>query len=159
MKSYYAVKYGHVWRMVKAKSANEAANYLFGIHLSYCEDHKNLGTTKPSAVKKWRELSLKAADDDLNKPKHKEPSVKTLVVWWDIPETIKFISLNITPEQAKMLNRFNNNFINLVNTPENIAKEINDFFYDEEGCFKFDEIPTPIENEKFDQIILTGFAM
>ena len=53
---YYAVKLGHVWRMHKCSSPEEACEYLFGIKLRRDIQWKDLGTRKAEAVKTLRTL-------------------------------------------------------------------------------------------------------
>lgn len=54
---YYAIKLGHVWRMHKAVSPEQACDYLFGIKLRKDMQWKDLGTRKQEAVKAWKKLT------------------------------------------------------------------------------------------------------
>ncbi len=84
---------------------------------------------------------------------------KVLIVWEEVPEEISFVRLEVSVEEAEKLKRFHMQFVNNCETPEGLATEINDYFYDNNGPFRFEKVKTILANEYFDLIIITGFIL
>lgn len=89
-------------------------------------------------------------------------SKKVLIVWSEVPEEIaQFVFLVVDETVAENLKRFNGHYINSVGTPDDLAQEMNDFFYPGNGYFKYKDniLKGPLVNQNFDLIIQCGFAL
>jgi hypothetical protein len=85
---------------------------------------------------------------------------RVLVVWNMVPEEAVFVSLpNVDEATANKMRTWHNQFVNCVDTPADMQKEIDEFFFDGEGNFKYEKIKTPLVGQVFDLIIQTGFFL
>lgn len=88
-------------------------------------------------------------------------SKKVLVVWSEVPEAIaQFVFLIVDEADAEKLKRFNGHYINSTGTPDDLAQEMNDFFYPGFGHFKYKAniLEGPLTNQ-FDLIVQCGFIL
>lgn len=87
---------------------------------------------------------------------------RVLIVWSEVPEQIaSFVVLTVDNETADKLRRFHNQYVNSTGTPDDLAQEMNDFFYGKDcGYFKFKDniVEGPLE-EDFDLIVQCGFIL
>ncbi len=91
-----------------------------------------------------------------------EPQNKrVLIVWSELPEKVCLVPLTVTQSDAERLINYNNQYINSCGTPDELQDQMNKFFYDEKGYFKFKdkEETGPIINEDFDLIVQCGFIL
>ena len=102
-------------------------------------------------------------DSRLVHMKGKNTMPNALIVWSEVPEQIaQFIVLPVDEATAQKLRRFNNQYINSCGTPEEIADEMNEFFYDKEFRFKYKEhiVEGPLgDDEAFVIIVQCGFIL
>lgn len=86
---------------------------------------------------------------------------RVLIVWSEVPEQIaQFVVLTVDADVAEKLKRFNGQYINSCGTSDELADEMNNFFYPANGYFKFKEnvVEGPLTDE-YDLIIQCGFIL
>lgn len=86
-----------------------------------------------------------------------DATVRMLVIWWDIPEEVSFVRIIVDNKTADKIRSWHNIFINQADIPEDTLTEINDFFYDKEGRFKFTKEKEQLVGVVLDYVVLTGF--
>jgi len=85
--------------------------------------------------------------------------LQVLVIFETTTEVAKLLVLSVNREDFEKLERFDGHYINCLNTDEVMEDEINEFFYEDDGNFKFNSfVIKPNEKQKirFDLIIQTG---
>lgn len=81
--------------------------------------------------------------------------MKALVVWCEIPENVKFMELHfIDLSIIEKLKRFHGHYINGCNAQ--MAEEINEFFHDPNGEYKYKLIDGPLSGHHYDLVITCG---
>ena len=88
----------------------------------------------------------------------KTKKTKVLVGWNEIPEVCCFLELEVDAATADKLHSFNGHYVN-AGRNDALEMEINDFFYDKEGVFKFTKLDGPVKLKDFDFAIITGFIL
>lgn len=82
--------------------------------------------------------------------------MNVIVTWLEIPEEADFVIFrNISEEAFKTLLSYHNKFINNEAAPD----DMNDFFFTEDGKFRFEKHPGPIRNWSFDANLIMGIAL
>jgi hypothetical protein len=88
-----------------------------------------------------------------------EATVRMLVCWWEIPEELSFVQLMVDAKTAEKIRSWHNIFINQDGTPEEVLTELNDFFYDSDGRFRFPKKNEPLVGVVLDYVVITGFFL
>lgn len=87
---------------------------------------------------------------------------RVLIVWSELPEKVaSFVCIQLADEHAEQLRRFHGHYINGGWTPAPLALEMNEFFFDPYGCFRFGDCKTtnPLAGvATFDLVIACGFV-
>lgn len=78
-----------------------------------------------------------------------------LVVFQEIPDNTFFSIFKDTPENNKRLRSYHGQYINA----EGILKGMTDFFYDNNGVYKYKKHTDPIEWATFNLIICCGIIL
>lgn len=83
--------------------------------------------------------------------------MKVLVIWAEIPERERLLQLFVDARIADKLKSYHGHYINSTNA----ADDMNDFFYTDEGNFKFaeSEVQGPLVNATYDLIVQCGFLL
>jgi hypothetical protein len=92
---------------------------------------------------------------------------KVLVIFWEVPESIKLIELSVDEPTFLLLQEFNGHYINSILTSDEMADKINSFFYNSEGYFVFQDTAVvlggdgkdsvgPLMDRRYDMIVQTG---
>jgi hypothetical protein len=87
---------------------------------------------------------------------------RILVVWWEIPEEVSFVTLELDGKTADKVLSWHNTFINQGDVPEETLDEMNSFFYDETGHFRYPKIKDKLIGMQavgYDAIVITGFFL
>lgn len=87
--------------------------------------------------------------------------MRILVVFSQLPESIHFIEFDANPEIAEFLESCNGKYIGGVTTGEEVSRQMDDFFYEEDGRLKHEDkiVQTPLKNRSYELIVECGFLM
>jgi len=83
-------------------------------------------------------------------------TLKVFVIFQEVPESIRFYELVVDKATADRLHSWNYHFINSMQTDDEVADAISDFFYNEDGSFRHEEVSLPLEGRLFDLVVTTG---
>ena len=85
---------------------------------------------------------------------------KALIVFFEVPDSVKLLEIEVQEEELEKLRGFHNSFMDVC--AEGKSKEINDYFYDDEGKLlpKFKELLGSAPNPRnYDLLIITGMYL
>lgn len=87
---------------------------------------------------------------------------RVLIIFEEVPEQVRLVRMTVSHEEANMLYKFHNQYINAVDTDEDVQEAINRYFYGvDNGEFLFKDkcVDEPLVGIEFDLVIKTGIIV
>lgn len=86
--------------------------------------------------------------------------MKALIVFCELPEEVKLYVVNDVDDQLRnTLLSFHGVYVNSCDSDDDLQQQVNNFFFTDDGKYKFQPVERPIVDEKFDIVIQCGFYL